>query len=518
MTSQKITELSHIEARNFFMKHSSYINFELPEYINFEELLTLVSPLINNQNIEDICKKENKVTDKPSHYENVNHVILSNKDGAYSWRPMQIIHPVLYISLVKLLTKKENWEYIQERFKSYSKADVSCISIPRKSDGTQSDKASQVKTWWERIEQHSINKALEYNYVFITDITDCYASIYTHSIEWALDKDGKEEVKKRLRENRSNKSKQTLGQAIDITIRNMNYNQTNGIPQGSTIMDFIAEIVLGYADEQLTKKIKEEGVSKAEYHIVRYRDDYRIFVNDPNVGHKILKLLSIVLFELGLKMNAAKTLDSSDIILSSVKKEKLERILISPTNQTLQKEVLRIYQLSRKYPNSGLLVKELSFLYDKLDKPKKYKVYEDLEPVIVILAMIAYLSPRVVNWVSAIISILLKKISDRRVQKELVLKIHNKFKTIPQTGFIDIWLQRISAPLGIYVNYSDSLTKIALEKINNSDLWKCDWLKDEVKNVINLAKISDFKIKLEKKTISPVIQREEVELFKIGYF
>jgi hypothetical protein len=34
----------------------------------------------------------------------------------------------------------------------------------------------------------------------------------------------------------------------------MRHGQTNGIPQGSVLMDFIAEMVLGYADTLITKK------------------------------------------------------------------------------------------------------------------------------------------------------------------------------------------------------------------------------------------------------------------------
>ena len=37
----------------------------------------------------------------------------------------------------------------------------------------------------------------------------------------------------------------------------MSYRQTNGIPQGSVLMDFIAEIVLGYADYLFSIKMKE---------------------------------------------------------------------------------------------------------------------------------------------------------------------------------------------------------------------------------------------------------------------
>ncbi len=44
-------------------------------------------------------------------------------------------------------------------------------------------------------------------------------------------------------------------------------------------MDFIAEIVLGYADTLITTEIKAAKI--LDYKILRYRDDYRIFVNSP---------------------------------------------------------------------------------------------------------------------------------------------------------------------------------------------------------------------------------------------
>ena len=50
-----------------------------------------------------------------------------------------------------------------------------------------------------------------------------------------------------------------LGNFIDSCIQEAQYQQTNGIPQGSVLMDFIAEMVLGYVDELLTEKIKENN-------------------------------------------------------------------------------------------------------------------------------------------------------------------------------------------------------------------------------------------------------------------
>ena len=42
----------------------------------------------------------------------------------------------------------------------------------------------------------------------------------------------------------------------------MSYGQTNGIPQGSILTDFIAEIVLGYADEQISSEINKNKINK----------------------------------------------------------------------------------------------------------------------------------------------------------------------------------------------------------------------------------------------------------------
>ena len=73
-----------------------------------------------------------------------------------------------------------------------------------------------------------------------------------HSIPWVLH--GKEEAKK----GRTNKH--LLGNKIDKLMQDMNYGQTNGIPQGSVLTDFIAEIVLGCIDSKLSKKFERKLV------------------------------------------------------------------------------------------------------------------------------------------------------------------------------------------------------------------------------------------------------------------
>ncbi len=76
-----------------------------------------------------------------------------------------------------------------------------------------------------------------------------------------------------------------LGNIVDNSIMNMRNGQTNGIPQGSVLMDFIAEMVLGYADTELTSKIRELE-PELNYQVLRYRDDYRIFVTQQQHGEE----------------------------------------------------------------------------------------------------------------------------------------------------------------------------------------------------------------------------------------
>ena len=50
----------------------------------------------------------------------------------------------------------------------------------------ESDKAEQIITRLDNIEKESLRIGLDYEYVFCTDVTDCYNSLYTHSIPRSL--------------------------------------------------------------------------------------------------------------------------------------------------------------------------------------------------------------------------------------------------------------------------------------------------------------------------------------------
>lgn len=234
-----ILNLSATQAKKFFLEAKNYCSLDLPKYINFQELLKKISTEMKDNNYKQIKDKDKN----PENYDDINYILFSNKDGSYDWRPYQIINPVMYISLVNEITKEENWNKILERFKkidsnSYIKCE--CIPVVESSENLLNKKSSQILNWWDKIEQNSIKLALEYDYLFQTDIVNCYSEIYTHSIAWALHT---REIAKNDRRNN-----ELLGNIIDKHLQNMSYGQTNGIPQGSVLMDFIAEILLKYAE------------------------------------------------------------------------------------------------------------------------------------------------------------------------------------------------------------------------------------------------------------------------------
>jgi len=164
----------------------------LPKYFVFQELLEQISQEIQEKPLSDyygqIVDASGKTkSTRPCDYENVNHRFLNNKDGKFAWRPLQLVHPAIYVSLVHKISKEENWNVIVSRMEEFrSNSKIRCLSLPVESDDELSDRATTISNWWLSVEQGSIELALKYQYVVHTDISDCYGSIYTHSISWAL--------------------------------------------------------------------------------------------------------------------------------------------------------------------------------------------------------------------------------------------------------------------------------------------------------------------------------------------
>lgn len=364
---KKILDMTPERAKKYFMKNTSYFGLELPKYFDFTDLLKKVDKKIQGKNLTDFYKNAKLMS--PDKYDNVNYKFYHNKDGKYAWRMFQLIHPAVYVYLVNMITSEDNWNFVKNKFNDYKRdANIICCSDLVESSSRDKDKGAIINRWWNELEQNSIKLSLEYEYIGITDVVDCYGSIYTHSIAWALH--GRNSAK-------GNKEDMTLlGNKIDKTIRNMCYGQTNGIPQGSTLMDFIAEIVLGYGDTLISNRLEEENINN--YKILRYRDDYRVFSNNRDELNEILKIISEELATLNMRLNTQKTLTSDDVISNSIKRDKLETIDFKYDDDiSLQKNLLQIRNFSLQFPNSGRVITLLNNIYKNEIENKENKPFDN---------------------------------------------------------------------------------------------------------------------------------------------
>lgn len=495
----KVTELSSVKAKRFFMEPQSYGSTELPSYFDFSHILEVAEKSLSQhpltkELIRAACGKEG-----------VNYTLIDNKDGKYSWRPLQFIHPYLYAELVHTITTKGHWDELVGRFSDFRKLErIRCASIPVVKNQKKKHKADQILSWWSEFEQASLAQALKYRLMFSTDVTDCYGSIYTHSISWALY--GKDVAKERRDDGT------LLGNMIDKRIQAMRFGQTNGIPQGSVVMDFIAEIVLGYVDELLEITLNASRIT--EYYILRYRDDYRIYVNDSSIGERILKELTVILSGLGMRLNSSKTQVSNDIIRGSIKQDKLSWLSIENNFKTLtiEKRLLLLYEHATRFPNCGSIMKPLTDLHAEFDEIRFIGIEQTLA-CISIMVELAYRNPKSYQVCMALLAKLVVRLNPTE-RENAALGVLTKFSRLPNTGYLQIWLQRIMLPCKIRLEYTERMCQVVENPF--VDVWEQGWLDDdkELMHAMAISNIVDCK-QIDK--LQPTMTDEEVNIFLQHY-
>lgn len=501
---KNVLSLTAKEAQAFFLKEESYCNFDLPPYFEFSGLLDNLAKHFKGHNLADFYSSNKN--QHPHLLEEVNYKLISNKDGKYAWRPLQLIHPAIYVYLVCLITKQSNWTEIKTRFSELMKKSTSikCEGLPVISTYYKKSKAAQIVHWSTEVEKKSINYSLDYDYLFHTDIIDCYGSFYTHSIAWALHN---KDIAKNEKGNN-----QLLGNQIDWQLQAMSNGQTNGIPQGSVLMDFLAELILCYIDSLLAEKIKESGITKLQYKIIRYRDDYRVFTNNPQIAEQIIKELTDILNDFGMRINLLKTKGLDNVIYSSIKPDKLNWIINENCYTDLQSELYAISVFSQSFPNSGQVSISLKNFYNKIINLNKKDIKVNIQVLISIITDIAYKNPRTYPIVAAILSKLIDFLT-KKSKEQIVKKILTKFKKLPNTGIMQLWLQRMTIKLGDSYRYSEKLCNKVVDK--NVAIWNSNWLNAKTKKIVNSYNLVNPDVL---NGLGVVIGNKEVEWFEItGY-
>lgn len=189
MNRRSILEMSSIEARKYFLKPENYFTLNLPSYINLEALINQADEILKESKLDDLLDNGSQKI-KYSNFSNINYTIQTNKT-VNTYRPISLIHPILYVDLVNDITEEKNWEVLVSRLKElidHVLPSIKCTSLPFEKCSTGKVDITKDKAlhFWNSIEQESIKKSLEYSYLLKVDISSFYSSIYTHTIEWAV--------------------------------------------------------------------------------------------------------------------------------------------------------------------------------------------------------------------------------------------------------------------------------------------------------------------------------------------
>lgn len=353
MKVKTIFDLSADEALDFLMQNDRYVTTEMPEYLNFDPVLAFAREHIADTSIDKCLKDIN-----PENMSDANYDIMLNKDGRYAVRVLSLSNPFLYYLLAREICTPEHWAAILDDFKVFGSAPhIQAVGIPViPADKENFHKATTILNWWNRFEQMAVKLSLDYRYMFVTDITNCYGTIELQTVEKALSRKG-------------TASEVDVKTDIVRILTMLRQGRNIGLPQGSTLYDIVAEIVLGYADMLLREALERDGITEG-YEILRYRDDYKVFANDKDLLERISYTLQHVLEGLNLRLNSAKTRISDSIITDSIKPDKLAYIYNTPIYNNkkqcdfdgIQKQLLFILQFGRQYPNCGQMRMLLSKL------------------------------------------------------------------------------------------------------------------------------------------------------------
>ena len=506
--AKNILTLNSQEAMDFFMKSEQYHGFEFQEYFTFDQVFRYVRDTIGVTSYEE-CVQQNI---SPEELSDVNLDILLNKDGRYAVRPIILANPFLYYFLVREVCCESNWQVIKDLFKKFNVPHITSCAIPVIPNKKEPfHKSTTILNWWNSMEQRSIELSLEYRYMFVTDITNCYGSVNPQSIEWALN------MKGTSHETNSNSQ---IAVNIQKYLRAFQYGRNIGIPQGSAIFDFVGEIILGYSDlllHEAIKKAKRNHKITGSYEIIRYRDDYRIFCNDKDELETISYILQQVLECLNFRMNSQKTKISDSILTDAIKHDKLAYIYNTPIFNkkgvdfdSFEKHLLFILLFGRENPNSGQLktllsdidkrieewlkpyeedVKTIGILDDTPKVTKKRVVKQrrlvggSVRAMSAVCVQIAIENVSVSHYALRVFSRMVDSLKDNKEKWDIINKVYSRLVNQPNSSYNQLWLQNITFQQDVKEKrspYDMRLCKLVMGE--EVQLWNNQWLKDELKS------------------------------------
>lgn len=203
-------------------------------------------------------------------------------------RPFGIPHPAVYYHVCKYIS--EIWVDLQNYFEQATENQGHKIShrhIRKMKDTPMLFVMNYSK--WGKDGSPEPDLLIGKKYQVCADISNCFPSIYTHALSWALV--GKEEAKKNI------KDPNTWYNKLDRLVRNLKDGETHGLLIGPHLSNLLSEIIFVKIDKELYDNWK----------YIRNIDDYTCYVSSYEDGQKFLVELSEQLRAYDLHINNKKT-------------------------------------------------------------------------------------------------------------------------------------------------------------------------------------------------------------------
>lgn len=281
-------------------------------------------------------------------------------------RRLSIPHPFAQRSLARICAA--NWTELERH------TQLSAISLTRPVPSSM-DRSLEFCTPYGRRGFENLRRLGRARYTVVTDISDYYGSVYTHSIEWALD--SKAAAKANLRSGSTRKNP-SLGAKLDAAVRNCQEGQTKGIAISPDTSLLISEVVMCALDVEL-----ETLLPGAAERCIRFMDDVMFAARSRAEAEDFLNTWETILGRYHLALNPRKTQITDgppppeqpwhvDLLQFRIRQTS-ERA----TTGDIYSFASKAFALARAYPEEAILGYAVKKIHPKHLKKASWKAFED---------------------------------------------------------------------------------------------------------------------------------------------
>lgn len=256
------------------------VNRKLLEYGLFSEKLTTI---FQSKNFGKWVKKAKPKLYSDRSFSTVSYRLTRNNNAP---RIIDIPHPLSYFRLCEHI--RLNWKEIISKIGEIDDYAETSMVIPKPNN--LNHRLVSMKSYDKKDDEKFLilDKSFGKKYLVQIDIANCYPSIYSHSVPWALV--GHQEAKDKMND------KTKWYNQLDFAIRSMQRNETIGLPIGPDTSSLLSELILTRVDKELEK-----------YDYLRFIDDYRCYCKSQEEADEFIRRASRELEKYHLRLNTKKT-------------------------------------------------------------------------------------------------------------------------------------------------------------------------------------------------------------------